>query len=152
MGHIDDYDYDEDDYYWDGDYVIEDDDYPEPDDYEGPEYYHCPVCGEPDYAKCNDEMHQKHDSAASALDPQLDYYSCGRCGKGLRFDSHCEPDEFIAVEHALAVCHPCGMIYTVLHTTDTRRIIAVYPGTGGVYEGEWEDQKEEDLGNFGLPF
>lgn len=136
------YGYDDDDY----NYSDEDDE----DDYyyddEGDEEYHyeCPVCGAEDEDPCNEAVHEKHDKAEAALNPQLQKCQCWIDGGSLKFRRYKSANDICLQQYAIAWCDECYEAYMVLHTEDYQ-LIAVYPGYGNVYEGVASDQVPHEV-------
>lgn len=134
-----------DDQYWD-----EEDDH---DYYDDEEEYHywCDICDAMDEDPCNEVIHDWHDKARAALDPQLDYWKCGSCGGILKFHRRHNSDWCVSEEYAIAQCCECYQSFTVLHTPDTKRVVGVYPGIQWHYEGSPDDQPDTERFE-GLPF
>jgi hypothetical protein len=148
---------DEDLSYYEGDLYYDDDYYDDEDDdwyHDDEEEYHywCDICDAMDEDPCNDFIHELHDKARAALDPQLDYWNCGRCGGILKFHRRHNADWCVSEEYAIAQCSECYQSYTVLHTPDTKRVLGVYAGIHWFDEGDPNDQPETASAFEGPPF
>lgn len=146
---------DDDSPYWDFDdqYWDDQDDHDYHDDEDEEYHYWCDICSAEDEDPCNEFIHDLHDKAQAALDPQLDYWPCGKCGGVPKFQRRSNADEFVSEEYAVALCSGCYQSYTVLHTPDTKRILAVYPGYRWFYRGDLEDQPDTWVESYeDLPF